>query len=144
MSTSIQQAMNQMLMTAQWGAGFYAHSPAGQKQAKIRGLEKDIRTYNKAIDQGTASSKQYEQRAAAASQLYELDPSQKRSDLEEEYIGERENKFPSKPIQTDQEKLANAIDSLTSRIGERNDQKQGFKDRIQLLDQYGKIIGGDK
>lgn len=33
---SIQQAMNQMLATAGVGAGLYAHSPEGQRQAKIQ------------------------------------------------------------------------------------------------------------
>jgi hypothetical protein len=141
---TIQQSINQMLYTGTVAAGLYAHSPEGQKQAKIRGLERDIKTYNKAIESGTASSTEYQRRATAASQLYELDPSQARSDIEEQYTGEREKLFPSKPMQTDKEKLTNAINSLTSRLNERNGQKQGLKERIQLLDQYGNIIGGDK
>jgi chromosome segregation ATPase len=140
---NIQQSLNQMLYTGTVAAGLYAHSPAGQTQAKIRGLERNIKVYNKAIESHTASSTEYQKRAEAASQLYELDPSQERSDIQEQYTGEREKLFPSKPIQTDKEKLTNAINSLTSRLDEKNGQKQGLKERVQLLDQYGKPIGGN-
>ena len=33
---SIQQSLNQMLMSAQVGAGFYAHSPAAQQKMKLK------------------------------------------------------------------------------------------------------------
>lgn len=40
--TSIQQSMNQMLATAGVAAGFYAHSPEGQRQAQIQHKERQI------------------------------------------------------------------------------------------------------
>lgn len=38
---SIQQSFNQMLMSAQIGAGLYAQSPAGKEKAELRAAEKN-------------------------------------------------------------------------------------------------------
>lgn len=43
---SIQQAFNNILMSAQIGAGLYAHSPAGQTTAEIRKVKKAIKAEN--------------------------------------------------------------------------------------------------
>lgn len=140
---SIQQSFNQMLSSAQLATGLYAHTPMGKQKAEIFNLERNIKTYNKAIESGTASSTEYEKRSAAAQKLYELDPSEERLDIEQQYTGEREKLFPSKPIQEKENKIVNAINSLVSRLEERTDQKQGLKERVQLLDQYEQIIGGN-
>ena len=47
---SIQQSFNQMLMSAQIGAGLYAHSPAGQEAAEVRKLKKNNPKIEKQIE----------------------------------------------------------------------------------------------
>ena len=44
---TIQQSINQMLYTGTVAAGLYAHSPEGQKQAKLRGLEAEEKILSK-------------------------------------------------------------------------------------------------
>ena len=138
---SIQQSINQMLYTGTVGAGLYAHSPEGQKQAKIRGLEKNIKTYNKKIDEGLASNVDYQKRAAVASELVDLDPSEQRLATEEEYTGASQ-KIQKELDKAKQKKEAKALESLTARFNEIKNQKEALKERIQLLDQYGNKIGG--
>ena len=47
---SIQQSFNQMLMSAQIGAGLCAQSPEGQEAAEVRKLKKNNQKINKQID----------------------------------------------------------------------------------------------
>lgn len=44
---TIQQSINQMLYTGTVAAGLFAHSPEGQKQAKLRGLEAEEKILSK-------------------------------------------------------------------------------------------------
>lgn len=48
--SSIQQSFNQMLMSAQIGAGLYARSPAGQEAAEVRKLQKNAPKIQKQIE----------------------------------------------------------------------------------------------
>lgn len=138
---SIQQSINQMLYTGTVGAGLYAHSPAGQKQAKIKSLEKNVKTYNKKIEEGLGSNVDYQKRAELASELFNLDPSEQRLATEEEYTGASQ-KIQEELSKAKQKKEAKALESLTARSSEIENQKRNFKERIQLLDQYGNKIGG--
>ena len=87
---SIQQAFNNMLMSAQVATGFYAHSPEGKKRAEVRQTKKAIRAAEgKAdiaaaaleADEGIAFEKEYTFRtkdiANLKQHLFELTPTEK-------------------------------------------------------------------
>lgn len=85
---SIQQALNQMLQSAQIGVGLYAHTPEGQKRAEIAGLKKDIPKLEKMREQQAeadidteAANKAYGKILSAEEKaherLYALDPNRK-------------------------------------------------------------------
>lgn len=80
---SIQQAMNQMLSTAGIAAGFYAHSPEGQRRAEIKQTKKAYNQVEELSPQWEeptntteieATDEIYEIQLARAKKLYNLDP----------------------------------------------------------------------
>lgn len=88
---SIQQAMNNMLFSAQVGAGLYAQSPAAKTQAKIKGKEKaieaekikaDVETGAHEGDENATFEKTYFARtkkiAKLEEEMFELNPTEKR------------------------------------------------------------------
>ena len=99
---SIQQSLNQMLMSAQVGAGFYAHTPAAKQKQEIKNLEKQSQAIERArdiqieadIDTPEANAiyqENLEQGSRVAQRLFELDPSEQRyADVRAERAGREE------------------------------------------------------
>lgn len=54
--SSIQQSFNQMLSSAQFAAGLYAHTYAGQEQAKLRAAKKTAESAGKKTTQAVMSA----------------------------------------------------------------------------------------
>lgn len=84
---SIQQSLNQMLMSAQVGAGFYAHSPAAQQKMELKqtkeALSKTLssREMQQDIDDPSeAATAEYRENLALgeslAKKLYSLEPTE--------------------------------------------------------------------
>lgn len=86
---SIQQSFNQMLMSAQIGAGLYAHSPAGQEEAEVRKLQRTEPKIQKQIEltgekvgpepsaADEAFTEVFKAGTAQAKRLFELRPTEK-------------------------------------------------------------------
>lgn len=88
---NIQQSLNQMLMSAQVGAGFYAHTPMGQRMGQLKELSRKEEKINKQIkvegqeefigSEWPTVAKNYGRQLGEltdiAKQRYELDPTEK-------------------------------------------------------------------
>ena len=112
---SIQQAFNNMLMSAQVATGFYAHSPAGKKQAEIRqvkqaikaeNIKADVETATHEADEGIAFEKAYASRtqniANLKQRLFELNPTEKSY---QSYLKAVEEKEQAKAMYKDRKKI---------------------------------------
>lgn len=86
--TSIQQSFNQMLMSAQIGAGLYAHSPAGKQQAEIRSIKRNAPKIAKQVEYASenvsptsseatdkAYTEAFQKQVEQSKRLFELQPS---------------------------------------------------------------------
>lgn len=129
---SIQQAFNQMLMSAQIGAGLYAHSPKAKQKQEIKNLEKQGQAIEKArdiqieadVDSPEANAlykENLEQGSRVAQRLFELDPSKERY---KNVIAEREGREEFEQIMEQQ--LARRTQTLQS-------QKEQLELRKKLL-----------
>lgn len=139
---SIQQAMNNMLMTAQVGAGLYAHSPTGQKQAEYRKTKID---YQKAeaheVDwrepgsgEETVSDLLAEQQAKRAEKMAMLKPTpeniKRAAEDREAYEASMEDYAPKKSAETQAfQSLADKISALTEKLGAFEKRKSILKKR---------------
>jgi len=131
---SIQQSLNQMLMSAQLGAGLYAHTPAAKSKAEWKNLEKRDEAVQKQLDivepkvgvepseADPVYTKAFKEQTDIARQKYELKPTEESykeyTDLKQSF-----EEWES-ALQESQQKRA---DALTS-------QKEQFKLRRQLLE----------
>lgn len=137
---SIQQSINQMLMTAQVGAGFYAHSPSGQRQAEIKKLERNYKRVHEKEDEWDepftpegepVQSHLREIQMNTAQRLYELDPSEERyrtllneRDVYDYYKKQRGLDEPKRTAETEAlESISARIDTLTQMASEFNQRK---------------------
>ena len=118
---SIQQSFNQMLMSAQFGAGLYAHSPAGKRMAEVRdiGTEQKVLTKRALIEgEGDISPKTYEK-------LGELEDKKFNLTGREKYFNKAVNYY---------EKQIEAEESLKRRAMEKLNQQEGLKERLNKLE----------
>jgi hypothetical protein len=129
---SIQQSFNQMLMSAQIGAGLYAHSPAAKQKQEIKNLEKQSQAIEKArdiqieadVDTPEANAlyqENLEQGSRIAQRLFELDPSKQRY---ENVRAEREGKEEFEQIMEQR---------VTRRLQTLKNQKEQLELRKKLL-----------
>lgn len=132
---SIQQSLNQMLMTAQIGAGFYAHSPEGQRKAQIKQLEKEQSLLDKKVSEGISSTEDSRRQAEIAEKLFNLNPTPERFDKSEEYSGAWQKAKKSSKYTEDLKATAEskAIESLGSKIDTINERLASFENRKALL-----------
>lgn len=132
---SIQQSLNQMLMTAQIGAGFYAHSPEGQRQAQIKQLEKEQSLLDKKVAEGISTTEDARRQAEIAEKLFDLNPTPERFDISEEYTGKWQKANEASKYTEDLKATAEskAIESLGSKIDTINERLASFADRKVLL-----------
>lgn len=84
---SIQQSLNQMLVTAGVGAGLYAQSPAGKEAAEVRNIKRNMPKLEKQIEEASAGvtkepsasdemfTKAFEKGVKQSERLFELRPS---------------------------------------------------------------------
>lgn len=141
---SIQQALNNMLSTAGIAAGFYAHSPEGQKHAELRQLEKEQSLLDKKVAEGLSSTEDARKQAEIADKLFNLDPTSERLNISEEYTGKWE-KTRKASKQTDDLKAtaeSKAIESLGSKLDTISERLAAFEKRKVLLKNRNK--GGKK
>lgn len=119
---NIQQSFNQMLYTGTVAAGLYAHSPTGQKQAKIRGLEREEKILSKKIEP-----------------LREKDFSEKQDIEEAEKLAERKGdikkeQYELAPSKARFKAMRDAEKSLKEYTAAKENQKEAYKIRKQLLE----------
>lgn len=139
---SIQQAMNNMLFSAQVGAGLYAHSPAGKKQAEIRQLKADYEKTDKTYsDWGEPQEGEehvsdiiVKQQTERAERLAALDPTKENiaraSEMRSQYeTQEVEDVFKSAE--------AKALESLSSRINSLTERLKSFEERKSIIRKKG-------
>ena len=126
---SIQQSLNQMLMSAQLGAGFYAHSPAGKRMAQVRDIETEqkVLTERALVEgEGDISPKNYKK-------LGELE--EKKFDLT------GKEKYFNKAIKYYEHEVE-AEESLKRRAMEKLNQQTALKERLTKLE--GGIENGEQ
>ena len=130
---SIQQSFNQMLSSAQFATGLYAHSPAGKKQAEISEIKRNLPKVEQARAQqseadlpGKAAEEAYKENLALgeklSKRLYELQPT------EENYrgmIAEAEGREEYEDI---------ILQSVAKRQKTLTEQQEALKIRRQLLE----------
>lgn len=137
--SSIQQSFNQILMSAQIGAGLYAHSPVGKEAAEVRKLKRDMPKIEKQIEltgekvgaEPSESDKHFTEAFKAGKEqskrLFELRPTEKNL---------KEYKEMSEALEYWEETL---MDSQEKRQKTLANQKQENKMRRSIiLDQYEK------
>lgn len=127
---SIQQAMNNMLFSAQVGAGLYAHSPAGQAQAEVKKLEKEKsflkeeqQQVYKTLDEGIKK--------------YPQDPfySTMKAKAEASYT----QKFEDIALRIHKQRPdTKSFESLKEAIANKNEKKQAFEKRKEALKLLGR------
>lgn len=108
---TIQQSINQMLYTGTVAAGLYAHSPEGQKQAKIRALNDRIKGIEKRAlieGEGDISARNYEKMGELEEEKFAISPKEK-------YFNKAVSYY---------EKQIEAEESMKKRQAERKKQKQ--------------------
>lgn len=120
---SIQQAMNNMLFSAQIGAGLYAQSPAVKNKTKIKEKETAIRAENRKADLETEAlagevgkNKNFEKSYYARTkriaklheEMFELNPTEKR------------------------------YQSYLNAVKEKEEAKKQYKDRVKFLKEHEK------
>lgn len=115
---SIQQAMNSMLFSAQVGAGLYAHSPAGQKQAKLQNLETQEKKLNKTLAIETEAAELDETLTGPIEKVY-YEGTKKLENLARERYG----------LDPSEKGYKNLLD----RISEKQYAKQAWEDRKKIL-----------
>lgn len=139
---SIQQALNNMLMSAQIGAGFYAHSPAGKTQAEIKKLKTDYEQVNQLYPnwgepkegEEHTSDVIVKQQTERAEKLASLQPTKEniaraseiRSQYETQGIEDTFKSAETKAL----ESLSNKINSLTERL-------KSFENRKSIIRKRG-------
>lgn len=131
---SIQQSFNQMLMSAQIGAGLYAHSPAGQEAAEVRKLQRTEPKIQKQIElagekigpESSAESEKaftevFKTSVQQSKRLFELRPTEKNL-AEYQQMSEALEEWES-TLKSSQEKRQQTL----------GDQKAALETRIKLL-----------
>lgn len=122
---SIQQSFNQMLYTGTVGAGLYAHSPEGQRMAKVKELstEQKVLTKKALIEQeGDLTPANYEKLGELEDKKFNLTGREKYANKAKEYYM----------------KEIDAEESLQRRAMERLNQDEGLKERFDILNKGGK------
>ena len=115
---SIQQSINQMLGKTTIAAGLYSQTPAGETAGQVRQKKAELKKVSQSIEEGTAASPTAETKAAAiASEIYNLSPSQKHSDIEEKWIGARDRRIKELENSKSRFKMRQSI--LLNQYGER-------------------------
>lgn len=130
---SIQQSINQMLALAAGGAGLYAHSPAGQKAAEIKNLERERDVLEKIIDRGENTQTELGRSADIAERLFQLDPTDKRSETAIEARGKWESHPAAKKAIEKEKNEKNALTSLLNRVDTIESRVSGFEKRKAIL-----------
>ena len=137
---SIQQSFNQMLMSAQIGAGLYAHSSVGKEAAEVKKLKKDMPKIEKQMEltgdniepessesEDQAFTEALKKNTEQAKRLFELRPTEKNF---------KDYKEMSETLEYWEETL---MESQNERQKTLANQKQENKMRRSIvLDQYGK------
>ena len=116
---SIQQALNNMLFTAQVGAGLYAHSPAGKEKTEYRQLEK---AYQKT--EGTYSQ-WAEPTTEEEIEIYE-DKAQVQADIAAKM-------YSIRPTLENYKRYKETLGGLTEKIESKKSQKEELKNRKENL-----------
>lgn len=140
---SIQQSLNQMLMSAQVGAGLYAHSPAGKEQAEVSRIKRDLPKVLKAREQqadldlnSEAAEKAYRENldlgTKMSKRLYELRPTEQNY---RNMIAEAEGKEEYEDI---------LAQSMMKRDKTISTQKEALATRIKLLEGDPNPLGIEK
>lgn len=118
---SIQQSFNQMLYSGTVAAGLYAHSPQGQKAAKIRGLKQEEAALKKKAD--------IEMEEAA----YIPDPKQSGDATDRIYRKYTKDVANLKAKRYKLDPTEKAYQSYVSAVDEARYVDENFKDRISFL-----------
>lgn len=123
---TIQQSINQMLYTGTVAAGLYAHSPEGQKQAKLRGLKAEEKILSK-----------------KTGHLLEEDFSEYQGIEEAEKLAERKvdivkEKYALAPSKARFKAMRDAERSLKEYTATKENQKKAFYERKAYM------MGGDE
>ena len=144
---SIQQTLNSMLMSAQIGAGLYAHSPAGQKAAEIKQLKSNYEDLEKKYSNwGEAKPGQehisdiiVKQQTERAEKLAALQPTKENLERAAEIRGQYETQEIDEAFQSAETK---ALKSLSNKIGSLTERLQAFENRKSIIKK--KSRGGKK
>lgn len=126
---SIQQSLNQMLMSAQIGAGFYANSPAGKRMAQVKDIETEqkVLTERALIEgEGDISPKNYKKLGELEEKKFDLTGKEKYFNKAIEYY----------------EHEVEAEESLKKRAMEKLNQQTALKERFAKLE--GGIENGEQ
>lgn len=127
---SIQQAMNNMLMSAQFGAGLYAHSPAGKTQAEVYNLKKE-KSFLEKEQQEVYKKLDEEIKKNPNDDFY----STMKAKAEAGYA----QKFEDIALKIHKQKpTTKSFESLQEAVANKNEKKQSFEDRIKILKAAGK------
>ena len=136
---SIQQSFNQILMSAQIGAGLYAHSPAGKEAAELRKLKRDMPKIEKQIEltgenvsaEPSESDKHFTEAFKAGKEqskrLFELRPTEKNL---------KEYKEMSETLEEWEKTLMESQEKRQKTLA--NQKKENKMRRSIILDQYEK------
>ena len=116
---SIQQAMNNMLFSAQVGAGLYAQSPAAKAQAEYNKAEKEFQKTESVYSQWAEPTNEDEEK------IYEQ-MSQRQADLASKM-------YSIKSTQENYEKYKETLGGLVEKIEGKTAQKNAFKERKERL-----------
>ena len=149
---SIQQTLNSMLMSAQIGAGLYAHSPIGQAQAEYKQAKKEYQKTEDAYSQWSGpltedETKIYEQmsqrQANLASEIYSIKPTPENYKTYKETLGGLIEDIKDPKADTSvQSAEAKALTSLSNKIGSLTERLQAFENRKSIIKK--KSRGGKK
>lgn len=118
---SIQQSLNQTLASTQFAAGLYAHTPAGQKAAKVQEASIAQKTYTKKAlieHEGELTPANYEHLGELEERKFELTGKEKYFNKAMNYYG----------------KQVEAAESLKRRALEKINQDEGLKERLSILE----------
>lgn len=143
---SIQQSFNQMLMSAQIGAGLYAHSSVGKEAAEARKLKKDMSKNEKQIEltgdnigpessesENQAYTETFKAGVEQSKHLFELRPTDKNF---------KDYKEMSETLEYWENTLMESQDKRQKTLA--NQKQENKMRRSIVLDQYGKNMEVEK
>lgn len=134
--SSIQQSFNQMLMSAQIGAGLYARSYTGQEQAKLREAKKTAQSAGERTTQAVIAAipKHDEDKVLTKNDIYEGTFGQTLDESGAREVAAKKKLFevnPSKETFTDYQKAKESLDKWTA---EKTRYKEEKEMRRKLLE----------